>query len=151
MNYLDSPQQAFEHALELCNKNDFGASVPFFLHAIREAARESPEFNKYLSHYGLALMYIGNRDEGINKCLIAAQSELNNPMVFYNLARAAIIVNRRKLAINAISQGMSVDPNSEELNNLRSRLGIRRQPILKFLSRNNLLNIFIGKLTYKHV
>ena len=146
---LLSAQDAFSQAVQLYNKNEFGTSIPYFLHAIRKTPKDHPRANEYTAFYGLCLMKLGNRDEGFNKCIIAAETELNNPEVFLILARACLIMSRRKMALKAISQGLAIDTDYKKLQNLRRTLGVRREPVLGFLSRDNFMNIILGRLSYK--
>lgn len=146
---LLSAEDAFTQAVELYNKHEFGTSIPYFLHAMRNIPKGDYRANEYLCFYGLCLIRLGNRDEGFNKCIVAAEAELKNPEVFALLARAAITMSRRRIAIKAISQGLTIEPQYAKLVNLRNELGIRREPLLGFLSRNNLVNILLGKLAYK--
>ena len=145
---LLSAEDAFAEALQLYNKHDFGTSVPYFLHAMRSIDKGSFHENEYLAAYGLCLIRLGNKDEGFNKCLIAAEAELKNPEVFALLARASILMSRRRIAIKAISQGLVIEPQYAKLRNLRNELGVRREPLFGFLSRDNILNIAFGKLLY---
>ena len=145
---LLSAEDAFTEALQLYNKHDFGNSVPYFLHAMRTIEKGDYHENEYLAAYGLCLIRLGNKDEGFNKCLIAAEAELKNPEVFALLARAAIILSRRRIAIKSISQGLVLEPQYAKLRNLRNELGVRRDPLFAFLSRDNIVNIMFGKLLY---
>ena len=142
-------EAAFSQAVQLYTKKDFGGAIPFFLHAIRNAGKKTFHTNEYMAFYGLCLIRLGNRDEGFNKCIVAAEAELNNPAVFMLLAKAAIIMRRRKMAIKAVSQGLVIEPGHRELKQLRQSMGIRHQPVIRFLSRDNVLNIVFGKLRYR--
>ncbi len=146
---LLSAEDAFSQAVQLYNDKEFGTSIPYFLHAIRKTTKEHKRLNEYIGFYGLCLMKLGNRDEGFNKCIVAAETELNNPEVFLILARAALFMSRRKMSLKAISQGLAIDSNYKDLHNLRRQLGVRRAPAIGFLSRNNFMNILLGRLTYK--
>jgi len=145
INLLNA-EDAFFQAVQLYNKKEFGTSIPYFLHAIRKTAKDDLQYNEYMGFYGLCLMKLGNRDEGFNKCITAGETELNNPEVFVILARAALLMSRRKLALKSISQGLAIDAAYKKLHQLRNELGVRREPMLGFLSRNNFLNIFLGRL-----
>lgn len=145
---LLSAEDAFTEALKLYTKHDFGTSVPYFLHAMRGIDKGDFRENEYLAAYGLCLIRLGNKDEGFNKCLIAAEAELKNPEVFALLARAAILMSRRRISIKAISQGLVIEPQYAKLRNLRNELGVRREPLFAFLSRDNILNVTFGKLLY---
>jgi hypothetical protein len=52
------------------------------------------------------------------------------------------------VALKAIAQGRAIDPYDTQLIHLRRALGLRRKPVLGFLSRKNLLNIILGKISY---
>jgi len=144
-----SAENAFSQASQLFIKNDFGSAIPYFLHAIRGAGKNTFRSNEYMGFYGLCLMRLGNRDEGFNKCIVAAEAELNNPEVFVHLAKAANLMHRRKIALKAISQGLVIEPTHTPLRHLRKSMGIRAKPTVSFLSRDNMLNIFFGKLRYR--
>jgi len=146
---LLSAEDAFSEAVQLYNKHEFGNSIPYFLHALRNISKENYQANEYLCFYGLCLIRLGNRDEGFNKCLVAAEAELKNSEVFAILARAAITMARRKIAIKAISQGLAIEPQNAKIRNLKNELGVRRGPMLGFLSRDNFLNVQLGKFFYK--
>ncbi len=148
LNHLPA-EDAFSRAIELYNKREYGSAIPFFLHAIRGTAKNNFHSNEYMAFYGLCLMRLGNRDEGFNKCVVAAEVELNNPEVFLHLAAAAIIKQRRRMALKAISQGLAIEPGHMKLKALRKKMGIRRKPFFGFLSRDNFINVFSGKLRYK--
>lgn len=144
-----SAEDAFSQAVQIYNKKEYGSAIPYFLHAIRGTAKNTFHSNEYMAFYGLCLMRLGNRDEGFNKCIVSAEAELNNPEVFLHLAKAALIMFRRKMALKAISQGLVIEPAHLRLKNLRKAMGVRHKPTFSFLSRNNIVNIYIGKLRYR--
>ncbi len=148
LNHLTA-DDAFSQAIQLYTKKEYGSAIPYFLHAIRGTEKNAFHSNEYMAFYGLCLIRLGNREEGFNKCVVAAETELNNPEVFLYLAKAAILMRRRKMALRAISQGLVIEPTHMELKLLRKGMGVRRKPILGFLSRNNILNVLFGKLRYK--
>jgi len=147
INHLTA-EEAFSQAVTLCNKHEYGTAIPYYLHAIRETHKTDFKANEYAAYYGICLIRLGNRDEGFNKCLVAAGAEFKNPEVYLCLARAALILNRRKMAIKAISQGLVIDSTHAKLKFLRSSIGERRDPLFGFLSRENLLNKILGRITY---
>ena len=77
-----------------------------------------------------------------------SDEEKSHTDVFYNLAYVASHSNHRELAIKAIAQGRAIDPYDTQLIHLRRALGLRRKPVLSFLSRENMLNILLGKILY---
>ncbi len=110
-----------------------------------------PEYNRVRSYYGYTLVCLGEQTEGLAVCRDAAESELNDPVVFYNLARAALRCGQRRLALHAIGLGRVAGPDFAELERLRRRMGVRRQPVLGFLSRDNPLNIILGRMRHRRL
>ncbi len=110
-----------------------------------------PEYNHVRSYYGYTLVCLGEQTEGLAVCRDAAESELNDPVVFYNLARAALRCGQRRLALHAIGLGRVAGPDFAELERLRRRMGVRRQPVLGFLSRDNPLNIILGRMRHRRL
>lgn len=113
-------------------------------------AHQNTNYNLFLSYYGLSLVYLGHKNEGLKYCTRASSSEFENEKVFYNLACAALACNKRKGAIKAISQGKMYNPDSQLLSDLRIKIGFRRKPFFSNLDRNNSVNILFGKFTYKN-
>ncbi len=114
-------------------------------------AKGGTDYNRVRSYYGYTLVCLGEQTEGLAVCRDAADSELNDPVVFYNLARAALHCGQRRLALHAIGLGRVAGPGFAELERLRRRMGVRRQPVLRFLSRDNPLNIILGRMRHRRL
>jgi hypothetical protein len=65
---------------------------------------------------------------------------------YLNLARTCLLDKDRGGAVRAIRKGLKVDPQNLELLALYRDLGIRQEPVLSFLSRNNVLNQILGRI-----
>jgi hypothetical protein len=102
----------------------------------------------YMSYYGLSLLFSGDVS-GLNFCRHAAGLETIDADVFLNLALAELKFRHRKRACKAVELGLAVDPRHAGLQKLRRKLGVRRQPCLPFLKRENPLNKWLGKATYR--
>ena len=63
-----------------------------------------------------------------------------------NLARAEVYLDNRKEAILVIDKGLVFSARHDGLNAFKSKLGVRGRRFVPFLSRNNLLNITLGRL-----
>ena len=104
---------------------------------------------RYLSWYGLCLTLERRRShDGIYFCREATAKERYNPDLHYNLARACMAAGRRREANDAIDAGLQLHPEHVGILKLRTDLGTRRRPVLPFLSRDNGLNVLLGKLTH---
>lgn len=102
----------------------------------------------YMSYLGLTQVML-NDVSGLNLCRRAAQEETHRGDVFENLARAELRLGHRRQACDALRRGLKLDKTHTGLRDLRSEIGMRRPPTLAFLDRDNPLNRFLGKLTYK--
>lgn len=146
---LKNPSQyhpSFIEGFHLFTRQQFADALSLFLIALN--SDDQANRNKYLSYCGRALFNMEDKKLGMEKCLRAAKDENIHTDVFYNLAYVASHYGQRELAIKAIAQGRAIDPYDTQLIHLRRALGLRRKPILGFLSRKNILNILLGKVSY---
>ena len=104
----------------------------------------------YRSYHGLSLVYSGDVS-GLNLCRHAAAKETLRATVFENLALAEIRFRHRKRACTAIGLGLHIDPAHAGLLRLRREMGVRRDPCIRFLRRENVLNKWLGKATSRRV
>ena len=103
--------------------------------------------------YGLA-RYRGQIKQGLRLCKHAVRLEFYQPECYVNLARTALLSDRhRRLAANAVFDGLKIDPEHHDLLELRHQVGTRRPPAISFLSRGHILNRILGwirhQLTYR--
>lgn len=102
---------------------------------------------RYLSQYGLCLGALtAHRAEGIRFCREAAAIEEYNPDLHLNLGRALMLSGRRAEAFRALTRGLAMQPNHGAIVGELKKLGLRRRPVLPFLSRGNPVNVFLGRL-----
>lgn len=137
----------FRRGLEHFRKQDWRGAVSWFRQAEARADRQDSFRNRYTAYYGLALVFIGDLS-GLNLCRNAARDELQDAEVFVCQARAELQLNHRRRAWQAVRRGMQVNPEHEALHRLQREMGVRRTPLLPFLSRDHVLNRILGKLTY---
>jgi tetratricopeptide (TPR) repeat protein len=102
---------------------------------------------RYLSYYGLCLAREGgNLQEGIKFCREAITLEFFNADLFWNLGRALLAAGRKKEAHLTFLKGLRLQRGHSGITSELLRLGIRRKPVLPFLSRSNPLNVVLGRL-----
>ncbi len=68
------------------------------------------------------------------------------PVLYLNLGRTLLLSGRKKEAIESFGKGLAYDRRHRDLRKEMTALGVRKQPILSFLSRSNPLNKVLGKL-----
>lgn len=145
--YDDNQTSAvLRRGIELCRQGDWNGGL-FFLGRIAEAdgSKDLPGvFYSYLG-YGIARCQQRTK-EGLKLCRHSVKVEFYEPDNYLNLARTCLLAKDRSGAMDAVAEGLRVDPQHVELLALHRELGIRRPPVLPFLSRSNPLNLFLGRI-----
>ena len=102
-----------------------------------------------LASYALTLGHTNSLKEGIELCLRAAGSDRRNPHICWSLAQLYTLSGSRKKAVEALEVGLRASPDHRGLLKLREDLGARRPPPIRFLSRDNPVNVKLGKVLHK--
>lgn len=133
--------------LEQCSVED---SVACFKNACSSSLVSDQFFPKYKSYYALSCLLSGN-DSAISICRHLVNICPYDVDVCLNLARAEAFMNNRREALQAIDRGLIFSAQHDGLNALKSKLGVRGCRFLPFLSRNNLLNIALGRFIRRKI
>ncbi len=67
------------------------------------------------------------------------------PVLYLNLGRTLLLAGRKQEAVESFGRGLTYDRGHRELKKEMTSLGIRKSPVLPFLSRSNPLNRLLGK------
>lgn len=129
-------------------KKQWRTAARHFSQAERKCPRGDAHLQTYRSWHGVSLVYSGDVS-GLNLCRHAASNEHIDATVFQNLTLAELKLRHRKRACATLKRGLTIDPKHRGLIKLRKNMGARRQPSLIFLDRNNPLNKWLGKMTYR--
>ncbi|MBI5462054.1 MAG: hypothetical protein HY941_07695 [Gammaproteobacteria bacterium] len=129
-------------------QGDLKSALVCFKAAHQSTALAHVHAHLYMSYLGVTQVLL-NDVSGLNLCRRAALEEDHRGEVFENLARAEIKLGHRKQACDALRRGMRLDKGYAGLRTLREEMGVRRNPFLSFLDRDNPLNRFLGRLTYR--
>lgn len=143
-------QDEYQLGLAFYKKKQWKTAARHFGQADQKAGYDDIYMHLYMSYQGLCQVLSADVS-GLNLCRHAASMETLQPAVFLNLAVAELKLRHRKRACSAIRQGLRLDPRHNELRELRHRIGSRRKPCLQFLSRDNLLNKWLGRVTYQRL
>lgn len=137
-----------DRAVALCRQGDWKQGLSH-LGRLTEAAERGSLPGLFYSYLGYGIARCEQRvHEGVKLCRHAIKVEFYQPDNYLNLARTLLLANDRRGAVDAVQRGLKVDANHPELVELGRELGIRRPPVLSFLSRKNPLNIFLGSLRH---
>jgi len=141
-------REEYDLGIALFRKKQWRTAARHFSQAEHKCSRDDTHLQCYKSWHGLSLVYSGDVS-GLNLCRHAAANEHIDATVFQNLALAELQFRHRKRACATLKRGLSLDPNHRGLLKLRKSMGARRQPVLGFLDRNNPVNKWLGKVTYR--
>ncbi|MEA3275198.1 MAG: hypothetical protein U9Q81_07915, partial [Pseudomonadota bacterium] len=133
----------------LCRAGNWKAGMEI-LGKIAESDRQGTElsglFYSYLG-YGIA-RHERRGKEGLALCQHAIKVQFYEPENYVLLARVYLLRRRRGKAIDALQRALRLNARHPEALKLAKEIGFRRKPVLPFLSRNNSLNIALGKLRH---
>ena len=100
-----------------------------------------------LSYYGFCIAIVEGRvHEGIILCQKAVAEDMLRSDFYLNLGKAYIKANQKAKALETFQRGLEVTDQDAELAREFRKFGIRELPVLKLLSRKNLLNRVLGMI-----
>lgn len=124
-----------------------GGDAAAALEHFRIAHRLEPGNPRHRSFLGLSLGLAERRfDRALDLCRSAAKEEFYNPLLYLNLARVHLAFGFKAEGLRYLRRGLMIDPNQPQILDQLQELGLRRRPPLRFLSRSNPLNRWLGRL-----
>ena len=100
-----------------------------------------------MSYYAISIAAAdGDHDKAVSLCLIAANKEFYSPDIYLNLGKIFLLNGQKSNAIKTFRKGLSYDTSGGMIMSEMKNLGLRRKRIIVFLSRQNMINRFLGKL-----
>jgi Flp pilus assembly protein TadD len=122
------------------------------LESFRNASALEPRNAYFLSYYGLTLGLARRRWEDAEAlCTDALKLKRTVPQLYLNLADVYRRSGRRADAIETLKNGMNFTGKDGRISDALTRFGLRRPPVLPFLSRENALNKYLGKMRHSAV
>jgi tetratricopeptide (TPR) repeat protein len=98
------------------------------------------------SYYGLCIAALRKQySDGIKYCQLSLKVQSSNPEHYENMAKIHLLGRSRGRAVEALFEGLSYDPNNKPINKVLDGIGRRREPVVSFLPRDNVLNVYFGK------
>lgn len=137
-----------ERGLERCRAGEWELGVEDLMAVSQEGRRKDlPSLLYSYLGYALARSH-GDVKRGLRFCRRAVRMEFYQPENYLNLARTELLANNRRAAHHAVLRGLDFDPSHAALIELRDDLGSRRDPVIRFLGRRNLLNRLLGRIRH---
>lgn len=110
---------------------------------LKEQGRNVPA--GVLANHALAVGHMTGVKDGIALCLAAVKRDRRQPEAYRCLTELYLMARLRRQAWEALRTGLSHDPAHPGLVALQRRMGVRRNPPVPFLHRDNPLNVRLGK------
>ncbi len=103
------------------------------------------------SYYGLCIAALRKQySDGIKYCQLSLKVQSSNPEHYENQAKIHLLARSRARAVDALFEGLSHDPNNKPINKILDGIGRRREPVVSFLPRDNVLNVYFGKKRHEN-
>lgn len=103
-----------------------------------------------LSYYGVAVALVNKKyKDAIELCQKAIKLQFLNPSHYVNLAKVYNAAGHRRKAIATLEQGLGVLPGNRVIISYWKTMGVRSRPPIPFLSRDNPLNVALGRARYQ--
>lgn len=141
----EAARQAFRRGLEYFGEGNPLAALSYFEKAY------SLDNSNLVCHSYIALLMATERGQLQKAIAIIEESIRRSPeeaMLYLNLGKLYLKANRKEDAIQVIRKGMGYC-NLPEGAALLDSLGTRKKPVFPFLSRDHLLNKYVGILLKK--
>jgi Flp pilus assembly protein TadD len=116
----------------------------------RNAADLEKQNPYYISFFGVSLARAERRwTHALKLCAIALSMKRNEPQLYLNLAEVYMSAGRREEALMTLERAQASLGRNPHIQRERMKLGNRRPPALPFLSRQNVLNRYLGILRHR--
>ncbi len=137
----DGFSELLSQGIKECNKGNTLKALMYLDEASRKES--SPLLKSYLAF--CIAKERKNYREAIALGTEAVKEQQGNLVFYRNLAKIHILAGKRNKALEVLRQATKWG-RDEQIIRLIKFLGIRKEPVLSFLSRDNPINVFLGKL-----
>ncbi|QXE92199.1 tetratricopeptide repeat protein [Geomonas subterranea] len=135
----EDAEKLFHRALTAFSAGEYQAALAQLERALK--LEDNPLLHSYL---GLCIAKErGQVKKGRELCQASLDLEPDNPVHYLNLARVYQVAGDKPQALDVLRKGMAAG-GSEEILALLATLGTRKPPPLRFLSRDHVLNKWLG-------
>lgn len=146
---FQSAEESYQKGLSALSQGRRKEAMAMFEAAIeleRRLGASRPQA-RYLSHYGLCLALEKDEvHEALRFCREAVTLEGYNPDIRCNLGRVLIKAGRRKEAYANLAAGLGLERDHRGIRRALRFMGVRRRPVIPFLSRQNPINVILGRI-----
>lgn len=145
-------KELFRVGIELLKEKKYGDALTSIKMAIKKGGYEN--LNEipplYLSYLGLIMALAEKRyRNGVEICEKAIRKEFYNPLFHLNLGKVYVAGGYKHKAIHTFHKGLRIAGDHDEIMAELRKMGLRRKPVIPFLTRTHLLNKYLGLLLHK--
>lgn len=144
-NQRETAEQLFKEGLAAWRQRKIEKALRYF----QKAHDIDPDEALFASYLGVTLVKAGIFGRGLELCKLAVRRRPFNGDLLYNLGQAYLFANNRAEARKAFLLGAKSSMDGKPFLNALLQMGVRRKPVIGFLSRDHFLNRWLGKLTYR--
>lgn len=139
-----------ERAVELTRQKRFAEALAVFEKQLPQLSTHDVTDKRVLtnssSFYGLCVAMVRRHySEAVQYCNLSLKSQFMDPDHRTNIALVYLERNDRASAIENLHAGLRIQPNNARINEILNDIGRRQPPAIRFLSRNNPLNVWLGR------
>lgn len=145
-----SLQDRIRHAVELTREHEYEQALGIFEQHLSQLTAGDLNDKRVaasaFSFYGLCVAMVKRRyADAVKYCNVSLKANFMDPEHRANLALVYLERNERKKAVETLNAGLRLQPDNTVINHILDRIGRRQQPVIAFLSRDNPLNIWLGR------
>lgn len=139
-----------EAGITVCREDDWEKGLQILWKAARRAGEgaELPAAFYAYTGFGVA-RYQRQLAEGERLCRHAVRLDPADPEHYLLLAEVCQLRRKRRATVDALLKGLRIAPEDPRLRRFQRRIGFRRPPIIRFLSRDNPLNFLLGRWRHR--
>jgi Flp pilus assembly protein TadD len=139
--------ELIHQGIELAESGNHAAAHKYF----QQAYALHPTGAKVNAWLGYTTAIVENKvGTGMQMCKKAVESGIPDAYFYRNIGKLHLMQKNKRAALGAFATGLVFDKGNKAILKEWKTLGFRRKPFLPFLSRENGLNKFLGKLTWKY-
>ncbi len=139
-----------ERAVELTRNKRYAEALAIFEKQLPQLSTHDVTDKRVLtnssSFYGLCVAMVRRHySQAVQYCNLSLKSQFMEPDHRANIALVYLERSDRASAIENLHAGLRIQPNNARINEILNDIGRRKQPAISFLSRDNPLNVWLGR------
>lgn len=143
-------QEAVGEAVQLSRQSKPTEAIPIFEQYLTPLSSGTISDRRTaagaFSYYGYCVAKVRRKyGDGVKYCDISLRANPLDPDHRANLAMVYLERGDRCKAVEALNAGLRLDRRNKRLHLILESIGRRQPPVLPFLSRDNALNVWLGK------